>query len=262
MQESARVIFGILIPLVGTVVGAGFVFFLKKEIKPSLQKAMLGFAAGVMIAASVWSLIIPAIAMAEQQGIIPWLPAALGFLLGIGFLLLLDSLIPHLHINSDSPEGTKTSLGKSTMLILAVALHNFPEGMAVGVVFAGALRGNSGVSLAAALALSLGIALQNIPEGAVISMPLVAQGMSRRRAFTLGMLSGVVEPAGAVITIALTSLIVPVLPYILSFAAGAMVYVVVEELIPETQSGVHSNIGTVSTAIGFVIMMVLDVALG
>ena len=262
MHDSTKMILGILIPLLGTTIGAGFVFFLRNEIKPSVQKAMLGFASGVMIAASVWSLLIPAIDMAEKQGAIPWAPAAVGFLLGIGFLLILDSIVPHLHINSDTPEGRKTSLGKSTMLVLAVTLHNFPEGMAVGVVFAGAMSGNAGVSIASALALSLGIALQNIPEGAVISMPLVAQGMSKRRSFTLGVLSGVVEPIGAVITIVITALIVPVLPYVLSFAAGAMIYVVVEELIPETQFGEHSNIGTVSTAIGFVIMMVLDVALG
>lgn len=262
MNDSAMIILGILIPLFGTALGSGFVFFLKKEMKPNVQKAMLGFASGVMIAASIWSLIIPAIDMAEEQGVIPWLPAAVGFLFGIAFLLLLDTIIPHLHMHTDEPEGPNTALGKSTMLVLAVTLHNFPEGMAVGVVFAGVMTGNAGITMASAFALSLGIALQNVPEGAVISMPLLGQGMSKKRAFTLGMLSGVVEPIGALLTIAITALIVPILPYILSFAAGAMIYVVVEELIPESQFGEHSNVGTVSTAIGFVIMMVLDVALG
>lgn len=262
MNDSTKVIIGILIPLLGTTLGAGVVFFLKKEMKANLQKAMLGFASGVMIAASVWSLIIPAIEMAENQGVIPWLPAAVGFLLGVGFLLVLDSIIPHLHTHADKPEGPKTSLGKSTMLVLAVTLHNIPEGMAVGVVFAGVMAGNAGITMAAAFVLSIGIALQNLPEGAVISMPLLGQGMSKKRAFTLGMMSGVVEPISALVTIAVTAIIVPVLPYILAFAAGAMIYVVVEELIPEAQLGEHSNVGTVSTAIGFVIMMVLDVALG
>lgn len=262
MSDLTKIMIGIFIPLFGTTLGAGFVFFMKKEMKANLQKALLGFASGVMIAASVWSLIIPAIEMAEEQGVISWLPAAVGFLLGVGFLLVLDSIIPHLHMNTDEPEGPKTSLGKSTMLVLAVTLHNIPEGMAVGVVFAGVMAGNAGITMAAAFALSLGIALQNVPEGAVISMPLRGQGMSKRRAFTLGMMSGVVEPVSSLITIAVTALIVPVLPYILSFAAGAMIYVVVEELIPEAQFGEHSNVGTVSTAVGFVIMMVLDVALG
>lgn len=253
---------GLLIPLCGTALGAGFVFFLRGEIKPGMQKALLGFASGVMIAASVWSLLIPAIDMAREQGGVPWVPAAVGFLLGIGFLLVLDSLIPHLHLDAEQPEGPRTNLGKSTMLVLAVTLHNLPEGMAVGVVFAGAMTGNLGISAAAALALALGIALQNIPEGAVISMPLVAQGMSRRRAFLYGTLSGAVEPVGALATILLTGVITPALPYILSFAAGAMIYVVVEELVPEAQSGEHSNIGTLGAAMGFVLMMILDVALG
>ena len=253
---------GLLIPLLGTVLGAGMVFFFRDDVKPGVQKAMLGFASGVMIAASVWSLIIPAIDLAEGQGVVPWVPAAVGFLAGVGFLLLLDSVIPHLHVNADKPEGHASALGKSTMLVLAVTLHNLPEGMAVGVVFAGALRGDAGITLAGAFALSIGIALQNFPEGAVISMPLLGAGLSRRRAFSCGALSGVVEPVGAVLTILLTSAIVPILPYILSFAAGAMIYVVVEELIPESQSGEHSNVGTISAALGFTLMMILDVALG
>jgi ZIP family zinc transporter len=262
MSDILKTVVGILIPLIGTTLGAGFVFFLRGEIKPFVQKLLLGFASGVMIAASVWSLIIPAISMAEAQGVTPWVPAASGFLLGIFFLLALDSLIPHLHMNTDKPEGRKSGLGKSAMLVLAVTLHNLPEGMAVGVVFAGALAGTPGLTVAAAMTLAIGIALQNIPEGAVISAPLVGQGMKRRRAFSLGLLSGVVEPVGAVLTLLLTQVISPVLPYILSFAAGAMIYVVVEELIPEAQSGSHSNIGTIGAALGFVIMMVLDVAMG
>jgi len=262
MPDTLKTAVGILVPLAGTAIGASFVFLLRHEMKPFVQKLLLGFASGVMLAASVWSLIIPAINMAEEQGVTPWVPAAAGFLLGILFLLALDSLIPHLHMNTDKPEGTKSGLGKSTMLVLAVTLHNLPEGMAVGVVFAGALAGSAGVSIAAAFVLAIGIALQNVPEGAVISMPLVGQGMKRSRAFSLGMLSGVVEPVGAVLTLLLTGVLTPVLPYILSFAAGAMIYVVVEELIPEAQSGSHSNIGTIGAAMGFVIMMVLDVALG
>lgn len=262
MSDIFKTVVGILIPLVGTTIGAGFVFLLRHDIKPFIQKLLLGFASGVMLAASVWSLIIPAIGMAERQGVTPWVPAASGFLLGIFFLLALDSLIPHLHMNTDKPEGRKSGLGKSTMLVLAVTLHNLPEGMAVGVLFAGALAGSAGVSIAGAFVLAIGIALQNVPEGAVISMPLVGQGMKRRRAFSLGMLSGIVEPIGAVLTLLMTQVITPFLPYILSFAAGAMIYVVVEELIPESQSGSHSNIGTIGAALGFVIMMVLDVALG
>ena len=230
--------------------------------KPFLQKALLGFAAGVMIAASVWSLIIPAIEMAEKQGNISWVPASVGFLFGIGFLLLLDTLIPHLHVNSNTPEGKKSKLGKSTMLVLAVTLHNIPEGMAVGVVFAGVFAGNTTISVAAAFALAIGIAIQNFPEGAVISMPLIGNGISKRKAFSYGVLSGIVEPAGALITILLTSLITPVLPYILSFAAGAMIYVVVEELIPEAKAGEHSNIGTIGVAVGFTLMMILDISFG
>ncbi|MNT18539.1 Zinc transporter ZupT [compost metagenome] len=215
-----------------------------------------------MIAASVWSLLIPAIEMSEEQGKIAWIPAAVGFILGIIFLLVLDSVIPHLHLDEKKPEGIKSRLRRTTMLVLAVTIHNIPEGMAVGVVFAGALLGNTGISLAGAFALAIGIAIQNFPEGAIISMPLRSEGMSKRKAFLYGSLSGIVEPIGAVITILLSSIVVPVLPYLLSFAAGAMIYVVVEELIPESQEGEHSNIGTIGVAIGFVIMMVLDVSLG
>lgn len=262
MNETLKTALGILIPFLGTALGSCFVFFLKGEMRPGIQKLLLGFASGVMIAASVWSLIIPAIEMAEGQGVTGWLPAAAGFMLGIGFLLLLDTVIPHLHLGSDCPEGKSCGLGKSTMLVLAVTLHNLPEGMAVGVVFAGALSGETVISAAAAFALSAGIALQNVPEGAVISMPLLGQGMGRGRAFGMGVLSGIVEPIGALLTILLTGLITPALPYILSFAAGAMIYVVVEELIPEAQAGEHSNIGTIGAALGFVLMMILDVALG
>ena len=215
-----------------------------------------------MIAASVWSLLIPAIEMAEGQGKVSWIPAATGFLLGIGFLLLLDTIIPHLHVNSDKPEGKRSGLGKSMMLILAVTLHNIPEGMAVGVVFAGVASGSTAISTAGAFALAIGIAIQNFPEGAIISMPLIGSGISKRKAFSYGALSGIVEPLGAIATILLTALITPALPYILSFAAGAMIYVVVEELIPEAQAGEHSNIGTIGAALGFVLMMILDIALG
>jgi ZIP family zinc transporter len=262
MNDTMKIIIGILLPLAGTALGSGMVFFLKNEMKPLLQKSLLGFASGVMIAASVWSLLIPAIDMAEENGTVAWVPATVGFLLGIGFLLLLDTIIPHLHVDSDVPEGPNSKLGKSVMLVLAVTLHNFPEGMAVGVVFTGILTGNTIISTAGAFALALGIAIQNIPEGAIISMPLIGTGMSKRKAFSLGIMSGVVEPIGAIITLLLTSFITPVLPFILSFAAGAMIYVVVEELIPESQSGDHSNIGTIGCAIGFALMMVLDVALG
>ena len=252
----------ILIPFLGTALGSAMVFLMKKEMNRKLEKLLLGFASGVMIAASVWSLLILAIEMSEEQGGIEWLPATVGFLLGMGFLLLLDSLIPHLHMDSDKPEGVKSGFGKTTMLVLAVTLHNLPEGLAVGVTFAGALLGNAGITMAAALALAVGIAIQNFPEGAIISMPLRAAGASRGKAFLYGVLSGVVEPIGSVITILLASQVVPVLPYLLAFAAGAMIYVVVEELIPEAQSGEHTNIGIVGVAIGFALMMVLDVALG
>ena len=262
MNTTIKVLICIALPLLGTLLGAATVFFLKGAMSDRLQKALLGFAAGVMIAASVWSLLIPAIEMEESSGGIAWLTAVVGFLLGIGFLLLLDTVIPHLHLNSDCPEGKPCGLGKSFMLVLAVTLHNIPEGMAVGVVLAGMIEGSTAVTAASALALALGIAIQNFPEGAVVSAPLVSSGLSRRRAFLYGAASGVVEPIGAIATILLTAFVTPILPYILSFAAGAMIYVVVEELIPESQSGTHSNIGTIGAALGFALMMLLDVALG
>ena len=257
-----EIFWGLAIPFLGTTLGAAMVFLMKNKINNKVEKLLLGFASGVMIAASVWSLLIPSIDMAEEQGVIGWLPATIGFLLGIIFLLILDSIIPHLHLNSDKPEGVKAKLKKTTMMILAVTLHNIPEGMAVGVVFAGAISQNAGISMAGAFALAIGIAIQNFPEGAIISMPLKSEGTSKLKAFWYGTLSGIVEPIGAIITIALTNVVVPILPYFLSFAAGAMIYVVVEELIPESQNGEHSNIGTIGVAIGFVIMMILDVALG
>lgn len=259
---NGNVWIGILIPFVGTTLGAAMVLFMRKEMNGKIQKGLLGFASGVMIAASVWSLLIPAIEMSEEQGGIPWMPAAVGFLLGIGFLLLLDTLTPHLHLNEDTPEGLPSNLKKTTMLVLAVTLHNIPEGMAVGVTFAGILAGNTMISLAGAFALSIGIAIQNFPEGAIISMPLRSEGQSKGKAFLYGAASGVVEPIAALLTILLTSLVVPILPYLLAFAAGAMIYVVVEELVPESQTGKHTNIGTIGVAVGFVLMMVLDVALG
>ena len=235
---------------------------MKNKINKKVEKLLLGFASGVMIAASVWSLLIPSIDMARTQNVIEWIPATVGFLLGIVFLLILDSIIPHLHLHTDKPEGIKAKIEKTTMMVLAVTLHNIPEGMAVGVVFAGALAQNTGITMAGAIALAIGIAIQNFPEGAIISMPLKSEGMSKSKAFLYGTLSGIVEPIGAILTIALTNLIIPILPYFLSFAAGAMIYVVVEELIPEAQNGEHSNISTIGVAIGFVIMMILDVALG
>lgn len=262
MSEKLSVLIGLLIPLAGTTLGAAMVFFLKDEMSVFVRKLLLGFASGVMIAASVWSLLIPAIEMAEEQGVVAWMPASIGFLAGVGFLLLLDVIIPHLHVNSNQPEGTAVKLKKSTMMILAVTLHNIPEGMAVGVVFVGVMAGNSSISMAGAFALSIGIAIQNFPEGAIISMPLIGNGLSKPKAFLYGFASGVVEPIGALITIWLTTLIVPLLPYILAFAAGAMIYVVVEELIPESQDGEHSNFGTIGVTLGFVVMMILDVALG
>ena len=257
-----QIILTVLLPFVGTAVGSGLVFFLRGAMNRRLERSLTGFAAGVMVAASVWSLIIPAIDQSAHLGKLSFLPAFIGVWAGFGFLLLLDKLIPHLHLNADSPEGIDLGLGKSTMMVLAVALHNLPEGMAVGVVAAGWLTDSGTISFAGALALSLGIALQNLPEGAIISMPLRSAGMSRGRSFGYGVASGIVEPLGAVLTIALASFVVPVLPYLLSFAAGAMLYVVVEELIPEMSQGEHSNIGTVFFALGFTLMMMLDVALG
>ncbi len=255
-------VIGLAIPFLGTTLGSAMVFLMKNKIDNKIEKLLLGFASGVMIAASIWSLLIPAIEMSESQGKIAWVPAAIGFLLGITFLLVLDSLIPHLHLKSDKPEGIKSKLKKTTMMVFAVTLHNIPEGMAVGVTFAGALTQNAGITMAGAFALAIGIAIQNFPEGAIISMPLKSEGMSKSKAFLYGTLSGIVEPIGAIITILLTSAVVPILPYLLAFAAGAMIYVVVEELIPESQAGEHSNIGTIGVAIGFVVMMILDVALG
>lgn len=252
---------GLLIPFLGTTLGSAMVFFMRGMHK-EIERLLLGFASGVMIAASVWSLLIPAIDMAGEMGQIAWLPAAGGFLGGMAFLLALDSLIPHLHLESTEPEGVESSLKKTTMLVLAVTLHNIPEGMSVGVTFAGALIGDAGITMAGAFALAVGIAIQNFPEGAIISMPLRGEGVSRGRAFAYGALSGIVEPIGAFITILLAEQIVSALPVFLAFAAGAMIYVVVEELIPEAQAGEHSNMGTVGVAIGFVIMMILDVALG
>ena len=253
---------GILIPFWGTSLGAGCVFFLKNSLRDGIQRALTGFAAGVMVAASVWSLLIPAMEQAADLGRLAFFPAAVGFWLGILFLLLLDHLIPHLHQNSLQAEGPKSQLQRTTMMVLAVTLHNIPEGMAVGVVYAGYLAGTAQITAAGALALSLGIAIQNFPEGAIISMPLRAEGMKKGRAFWGGVLSGIVEPIGAVLTILAAGIVVPALPYLLSFAAGAMLYVVVEELIPEMSQGQHSNVGTVFFAVGFSVMMVLDVALG
>ncbi len=253
---------GLLIPFLGTTLGAACVFFLKNDLNPLVQKALLGFASGVMVAASVWSLLIPAIDMSDSMGKLAFLPAAVGFSIGMLFLLAMDRLVPHLHLNEDEPEGLPSSLKKTTMLVLAVTLHNIPEGMAVGVVFAGLLSGNEKITLAGAVALSVGIAIQNFPEGAIISLPLKGEGCSSRKAFVYGMASGVVEPIAAFITILLTGIVTPLLPYLLAFAAGAMLYVVVEELLPEASSGSHSNIGTIGFAVGFLIMMILDVALG
>ncbi len=252
---------GLSIPFLGTLLGAAIVFLLRNNIPERLQKLLLGFASGVMIAASVWSLLIPSIDIAEEQGKIAWLSASIGFLSGIFFLLLLDSIIPHLHLDSIKPEGVHSKLKRTTMLTLAVTLHNIPEGMAVGVVLAGALSQQAGLSMAGALALAIGIGIQNIPEGAIISMPLRGEGMSKSRSFLYGALSGIVEPVAAIITILLIDVAMVILPYLLAFAAGAMIYVVVEELIPESQSGPHSNIGTIGVAFGFVLMMILDITL-
>ena len=253
---------GILIPFLGTTFGAACVFFMKKSLGDLVQRSLAGFAAGVMVAASIWSLLIPAIEQSENMGKLSFLPAFIGFWGGILFLLALDHLIPHLHVGSNQAEGPKTRLGRTTMMVLAVTLHNIPEGMAVGVMYAGFLAGNMQITAASAFALSLGIAIQNFPEGAIISMPLRAEGESKGKAFLGGVLSGAVEPIGAVLTIIAAQFIIPALPYLLSFAAGAMLYVVVEELIPEMSQGKHSNLGTVFFAVGFSVMMTLDVALG
>ena len=258
---TAETILGIIIPFIGTSLGAAMVFVLKKNISDNLQKLLTGFAAGVMVAASFWSLLQPALESSEGMGVWSFVPAAAGFLVGVGFLLLLDEVTPHMHFNKQE-EGPKSGLKRTTKLILAVTLHNIPEGMAVGVVYAGFLSGNVGISAAGALALALGIAIQNFPEGAIVSMPLRAEGMDKGKTFLFGVMSGVVEPIAALVTILAAGAVVPVMPYLLSFAAGAMMYVVVEELIPEMSEGKHSNWGTIAFSIGFVLMMILDVTLG
>ena len=255
-------VYGVLIPFLGTSLGAACVFFLKKSLGDLVQRALTGFAAGVMVAASIWSLLIPAIARSAERGRWAFAPAAVGFWVGVLFLLGLDHAIPHLHRNAQQTEGPKSQLRRTTMMVLAVTLHNIPEGMAVGVVYAGYLAGDAQITSAGALALSLGIAIQNFPEGAIISLPLRAEGMGQTKAFAGGVLSGVVEPVGAVVTIWAAQAVLPALPYLLSFAAGAMLYVVVEELIPEMSQGQHSNVGTLCFALGFSVMMALDVALG
>lgn len=256
------VLLGLLIPFLGTAAGAACVFLTGERMNPYLQKGLLGFASGVMVAASVWSLIIPAMDMSAEMDKMAFLPSAIGVAGGMLFLWLMDRLIPHLHLGSQAPEGPRSNLSKRSMLVLAVTLHNIPEGMAVGVVFAGALAGEFSMNIAGALALAIGIAIQNFPEGAVISLPLRSEGASRKRAFGLGVLSGIVEPLGGLITIWLASYITPALPYLLAFAAGSMLYVVVEELIPESAEGNHSNVGTFGFGAGFILMMILDVALG
>lgn len=257
-----EVFWGVLIPFLGTLLGAACVLFMKHTLHEMVRRSLVGFAAGVMVAASIWSLLIPAMEQAEAMGQWSFLPAVVGFWLGILFLLLLDRAIPHLHQGSDEPEGPKVALKKTTMLVLAVTLHNIPEGLAVGVVFAGWMTGNETITIAGALTLAVGIAIQNFPEGAIISMPLRAEGMRKRQAFLWGALSGAVEPVAALCAVWAAGLIIPALPYLLSFAAGAMVYVVVEELIPEMSQGKHSNLGTVCFTLGFTLMLSLDVALG
>lgn len=259
---NTDVLFGLLIPFAGTALGAAMVFFMKKDLGVLVQRALTGFAGGVMVAASIWSLIIPAMDQSESMGKLSFLPACIGFWIGILFLLFLDSVIPHLHMNAEKAEGPHAKLKKSTMMVLAVTLHNIPEGMAVGVVYAGMISGNTTITAGGAMALALGIAIQNFPEGAIISMPLCANGRSKGRAFLDGVLSGAVEPVGAALTIVAAGFFIPAMPYLLSFAAGAMIYVVVEELIPEMSEGEHSNIGVIMFAVGFTLMMALDVALG
>lgn len=257
-----EVFVGLLIPFLGTTAGAACVFFMKKPLGDLVQRSLAGFAAGVMVAASIWSLLIPAIDQSAHLGKLSFLPAFAGFWCGILFLLALDHLIPHLHVGSEQAEGPKSNLSRTVMMVLAVTLHNIPEGMAVGVMYAGFLSDNPQITAASALALSLGIAIQNFPEGAIISLPLRSEGNKRGKSFALGVLSGAVEPVGAILAIALASIVTPILPYMLAFAAGAMIYVVVEELIPEASEGEHSNLGTIAFAIGFALMMMLDVALG
>lgn len=256
------VVIGLLLPFLGTSLGSGGVFFMKKELSRGVQRALTGFAAGVMTAASIWSLIIPAMDMSDDMGKFAFVPAVAGFWVGVLFLLLLDSLIPHLHMNAEKAEGIPSRLARTTMMVLAVTLHNIPEGMAVGIVYAGFISNSAEMTAGGALALALGIAIQNFPEGAIISMPLHAEGKSKTKAFGLGVLSGAVEPVGALLTIVSAGLVLPLMPYLLSFAAGAMIYVVVEELIPEMSEGEHSNIGVIMFSVGFTLMMILDVALG
>jgi len=260
MQKE--IISGLLLPFLGTAAGSGCVFFMKRTLSRGVQRALTGFAAGVMTAASIWSLIIPAMDMSGSMRRLAFLPATAGFWCGILFLLLLDSVIPHLHMNAEKAEGPESRLAKTTMMILAVTLHNIPEGMAVGIVYAGFVTGSADMTAGGALALALGIAIQNFPEGAIISLPLHSEGKSRVKAFADGVLSGTVEPVGALLTILFASHLLPVMPYLLSFAAGAMIYVVVEELIPEMSEGEHSNIGVLMFSVGFTLMMTLDVALG
>lgn len=262
MNDQMRLLLGIMLPFIGTSAGAAMVFLLRGQIQERVNKFLMGFASGVMIAASVWSLIIPALDMAEDQGIVPWLPAAVGFLLGMFFLLAMDHFVPHMHQMSETEEGINVQIQKSTKLMLAVTMHNIPEGMAVGVVFAGLLSGQTNITWAGAFVLAVGIMIQNFPEGAIISMPLRGIGMSKKKSFSLGVLSGFVEPLAAFITVLMTAFITPILPYLLTFSAGAMIYVVVEELIPDSQIGEHSNVGTIGVALGFTLMMVLDIALG
>ena len=259
---NSDVVIGLALPFLGTALGSGCVFFMRRELSRNVQRALTGFAAGVMTAASVWSLLIPSMEMAEDKGKLAFLPAVIGFWAGVLFLLLLDSLIPHLHMNTDKAEGLPSRLARTTMMVLAVTLHNIPEGMAVGIVYAGFINGTADMTAGGALALALGIAIQNFPEGAIISMPLHAQGKSKGKAFADGVLSGAVEPIGALLTIFFAGLFLPLMPYLLSFAAGAMIYVVVEELIPEMSEGEHSDIGVVMFAVGFTLMMMLDTALG
>lgn len=263
---NEQVIIGLLIPFLGTSLGAGLVYFMKNELSGKVQKSLAGFAAGVMVAASIWSLLIPAMEMVEEKmGKVAWIPAAIGFGVGIIFLLFLDNVIPHQHMDSNYPEGPKNeSMRKTTMMVLAVIIHNIPEGMAVGVAFAGVIAKNTGLTMASALVLSIGIAIQNFPEGAIISMPLRSQGVGKNKALGMGVFSGAVEPVAAIMTIVLSQIMIPILPYLLSFAAGAMFYVVVEELIPEAtgEGKDHTNLGTIWFSVGFLIMMILDVMLG
>lgn len=257
-----KVFLGLMIPFAGTILGSACVFIMKKDFSPKIRKALLGFASGVMVAATIWSLLIPAMEQSKSMGKLSFIPAVVGFAVGIGFLLLLDHVTPHLHMHADKAEGPKSKAKKTTMMLLAVTLHNIPEGMAVGIVYAGLVSGSADITIGGALALSIGIAIQNFPEGAIVSLPLNAEGKSKLAAFADGTLSGAVEPVAALLTILATSLIVPALPYLQAFAAGAMIYVVVEELIPQMSEGEHSDIGVVMFALGFMVMMVLDITLG